>query len=890
MKSLQELSLHGCSNLKKCPEFSEEMDELEDLSLAKTTIKEVPSSINNLTGLRNLYFEDGKELERLPSTIHMKSLQELSLYGCSNLKKCPEFSEEMDKLEYLSLDETAIKEVPSSINNLTGLRNLYFRDCKQLERLPRTIHMKSLQKLSLHGCSNLKKCPEFSEEMDKLEYLSLDETAIKEVPSSINNLTGLRNLYFRDCKQLERLPSTIHMKSLQKLSLHGCSNLKKCPEFSEEMDKLEYLSLDETAIKELPSSINNLTGLRNLYFRDCKELERLPSTIHMKSLQQLSLHGCSNLKKCPEFSEEMDKLEYLSLDETAIKELPSSINNLTGLRNLYFEDGKELERLPSTIHMKSLQELSLYGCSNLKKCPEFSEEMDKLEYLSLDETAIKEVPSSINNLTGLRNLYFRDCKQLERLPRTIHMKSLQKLSLHGCSNLKKCPEFSEEMVKLEYLSLDETAIKEVPSSINNLTGLRNLYFRDCKQLERLPSTIHMKSLQKLSLHGCSNLKKCPEFSEEMDKLEYLSLDETAIKELPSSINNLTGLRNLYFGDCKELERLPSTIHMKSLQQLSLHGCSNLKKCPEFSEEMDTLEYLSLDETAIKEVPSSINNLTGLRNLYFRDCKELERLPSTIHMKSLQELSLYGCSNFKKCPEFSEEMDKLEDLSLDETAIKEVPSSINNITGLRNLYFQDCKELERLPSTMHMKSLWLLNLHGCSNLKKCPEFSEEMDKLENLLLGECAIKEVPSSINNLKGLRNLDLRGCKELEMLPSTIRIKSLQILILSGCSSLKKCPEFSKDMEKLEELWLGECAIKEVPSSVNNLTGLRDLDLRGCRELERLPSCKAKIFCDQDKMPNLSNSCRTEVSFLNPCEMRNKETEEGRNIFTHCNCFLNKR
>ncbi|KAK9911361.1 hypothetical protein M0R45_035277 [Rubus argutus] len=126
--------------------------------------------------------------------------------------------------------------------------------------------------------------------MEKLEDLWLSVTAIKEVPSSINNLTGLRKLYLTGCKELERLPGTIHIKSLQHLSLLGCSKIDKFPQISEEMEKLEDLVLSETAIKEAPSSINNLTGfrLRKLYLADCKELERLPSTIDIKSLQQLS--------------------------------------------------------------------------------------------------------------------------------------------------------------------------------------------------------------------------------------------------------------------------------------------------------------------------------------------------------------------------------------------------------------------------------------------------------------------------------------------------------------------------------------------------------------------------------------------------------------------------
>ncbi|XP_050138789.1 disease resistance protein RPV1-like [Malus sylvestris] len=463
--------------------------------------------------------------------------------------------------------------------------------------------LEKLKSINLSDCGYLKKTPDFTK-ATSLEELNFEGcTGLYEVDPSISALKSLAILNLGGCEELKSLPSSIHMGSLQTLNLFGCSNLEKFPDISDVMENLSELYLQWTAIKELPSSINKLTCLTLLDLRGCRELKSLPSSIHMGSLQTLKLSGCSNLEMFPNISGVMEKLSQLHLDETAIKELPSSINSLTGLTVLNLSRCRKLKSLPSNIHMGSLQTLILSGCSMLEKFPDISDVMEKLSELYLDETAIKELHSSINKLTGLTVLNLFGCRELKSLPSSIHMGSLQTLILSGCSMLEKFPDISDVMEKLSQLHLDETAIKELPSSIDSLTGLTVLNLSRCRKLKSLPSNIHMGSLQTLILSGCSMLEKFPDISDVMEKLSELYLDETAIKELHSSINKLTGLTVLNLFGCRELKSLPSSIHMGSLQTLNLSGCSNLEMFPNISGVMEKLSKLHLDETAIKELPN-----------------------------------------------------------------------------------------------------------------------------------------------------------------------------------------------------------------------------------------------------------------------------------------------
>ncbi|CAN6722756.1 unnamed protein product [Malus baccata var. baccata] len=603
-----------------------------------------------------------------------------------------------------------LNSLPSNFlpNNLVDL-NMQYSNIQQLWE--GTKHLKRLKFINLSHSQYLERTPDFTEAKN-LETLFLEGCeSLFEVHPSISSLQNLDVLSLKGCKELRKFPSSIRMKSLTSLILSGCSNFEKFPDISEVMENLSVLLLDETAIKELPSSIKYLTGLVSLDLRGCKKLQGLPSSIYLRSLKYLNLSGCSNLLKFPEISEVRKQLSELYLDETAIRKLPSSIKNLTGLVTLHLTGCLELKSLPSSIcQLKSLRYVTLSGSSKFEKFPEISDIMKELSELHLDGTAIKELPSSIKNLTGLVTLNLKDCLELQSLPSSIcQLKSLKSVTLHGCKHLNKFPDILKGMKRLSELYLDETTIRRLPSSIKYLTGLVTLHLTSCLELTSLPSGVcQLKSLRYVTLSGCSKFEKFPEISDVMKELSELHLDGTAIKELPSSIKNLTGLVSLNLKDCLELQSLPSSIcQLKSLKDVTLYGCKSLKMFPEILEVMKNLsELLSmkqlsklyLDETAIEELPSSIKHLTGLETLSLKGCSKLKILPCSIcQLKSLRYFTLSGCSNLEKFPEILEVMEELWCLYLDGTAIMELPSSIENLTGLNTLKLNNCRELQNFKS-------------------------------------------------------------------------------------------------------------------------------------------------------------------------------------------------
>ena len=255
------------------------------------------------------------------------------------------------------------------------------------------------------------------------------------------------------------------------------------------------------------------------------------------------------------------------------------------------------------------------------------------------------------------------------------MECLIYLNLSDCSKMKQIPEFGRNMKQVCTLKLDSTAITKLPTSIEHLTALDYLDLSYCKNLELLPNTIfNLKLITMVYFLRCSKLDRLPENLGNAESLEYLTLDETAIRKVPSSIGLLKNLHRLSIGGCKGLSSSPHPIDLllsslsgaSSLTSLYLNDC-NLKAISNDIGSLFSLTLLNLSGNDFVCLPESIirlsnlqtmklNNCTSLRslpklplNIEFigaRDCISLEMLEDELKPKDSLELSIYLCNCFK----------------------------------------------------------------------------------------------------------------------------------------------------------------------------------------------------------------------------------------------------
>ena len=442
---------------------------------------------------------------------------------------------------------------------------------------------------------------------------------------------------------------------------------------------------------------------------------------------------------------------------TSLVEIHESIGLQTGLVLLNLQGCENLRNLPSSIsNLKSLKTLVLSKCFSLTKLPKRLENMMALTELNMENTAIKQLPSSFLLLINLETLSFRRCECLIESPKFVRTSRLRKLILEGCIRLV-----------------------EINESIGFLKRLFSLNLRSCKKLRNLPSVIsNLESLEFLDLEECCKVEELPEQLGNMTALASLNVGRTAIKQLPSSFILLKNLKYLTFVGCEYLIKSPEFSETSRLFQLTFEGCTSLVKIHE-----------------------SIGHLKYLYSLGFKGCKKLRSLPisSASNLESLEHLSLSYCSKLDKLPEQWGNMKALLELTADEIAIEQLPSSLGDLNNLSILTLRGCGG----PS-----SSWI-----------SPNSSNRMSLL---------------SISKLCSLTELDLsdRNLSEDELPIEFARLSSLETLKLSK-NNFRNLPSCISCLPKLEYLYLNECTSLQSIS----LPRSRGINLRAddCTSLERI-------------------------------------------------------
>ncbi|XP_042965803.1 disease resistance protein RUN1-like isoform X1 [Carya illinoinensis] len=281
----------------------------------------------------------------------------------------------------------------------------------------------------------------------------------------------------------------------------------------------------------------------------------------------------------------------------------------------------------------------------------------KLVILKMDGCFIKGLGEGLKNCLKLTTIKFSKCKFLTKIPDVSGLQTLNRLDIEYCNNLV-----------------------EVHQSIGFLDKLVKLSIVYCQSLTSFPSSLKLSSLDILILSYCERLQKFPEIESEMKCLTYVKLEHmTAIKELPSSIGNLSSLRELQISNCYKIRYIPNSIRqLKHLQCLILEGClddqsqyplpsSTVELFLSYTPPMDsimfpkldlsgtafysTLEVLDLSGSNIVVIlPEWIRGFILLRLLQLCHCeqlKEILELPPNISMVNAR-----GCISLKSFPEVS----------------------------------------------------------------------------------------------------------------------------------------------------------------------------------------------------------------------------------------------
>ncbi|XP_057990236.1 disease resistance protein RUN1-like [Hevea brasiliensis] len=244
------------------------------------------------------------------------------------------------------------------------------------------------------------------------------------------------------------------------------------------------------------------------------------------------------------------------------------------------------------------------------------------------------------------------------------------------------------------------------------------------------------------------------------------------------------LRYLY-RDYYPLESLPLNFWPNNLVELHMPYSKLIQLWNGGDKPLGNLKLMDLSYSChLIGIPDLFSVAPNLEFLYLERCVSLVEILSALkNLTKLTELDLRKCYKVKDCPEIP---CNIKILTLDDTGIEQLPSSIEHLSQLVKLCLSGCEDLVSLPSTIgNFKRLEELHLNGCSRLVTIPSSIGKLKCLEKLLLCGCPnLASLPESIKQLSKLKQLDLSRCRSLKSLPELP--SCLKFLIANHCPSLE--------------------------------------------------------------------------------------------------------
>jgi len=217
-------------------------------------------------------------------------------------------------------------------------------------------------------------------------------------------------------------------------------------------------------------------------------------------------------------------------------------------------------------------------------------------------------------------------------------------------------------------------------------------------------------------------------------------------------------------------------------------------------------------------------------LNLSSCIELDVLPEEIYkLKSLESLFLSNCSKLERLDDALGELESLTTLLADFTALREIPSTINQLKKLKRLSLNGCKGL----LSDDIDNLYSEKSHSVSLLR--PVSLSGLTYMRILSLGYCNLSDelIPEDIGSLSFLRDLDLRGNSFCNLPTDFATLPNLGELLLSDCSKLQSILSLPRSLLFLD---VGKCIMLKRTPDISKCSALFKLQLNDCISLFEIP------------------------------------------------------
>ena len=455
--------------------------------------------------------------------------------------------------------------------------------------------------------------------------------------------------------------------------------------------------------------------------------------------------------------------DLLIFNRSPLNKEPEFLGRFNGVTKMFVSGGFP-DGIPEEIgELTSLEEIELYQ-NGAKRLPDSFAKLVNLKTLELRITTLEEIPIALKDLPNLSHLriegshydytptHFKIPSWLGEMPalRTLELTYLQEQTL---------PEtvFSPELEHIRLAQL--TQLRSLPASLSNCTQLKSILIATSNQVTELP----------LGMENISSL----------EEIEIVNMK--GLKKLNGDFLYGPNVRNLKLSGL-DVEIYDPQRRVKEDEALTIQNAKYLEYVINNAELFPKLTALKIFN--IKElgaIEGGVGNLTGLKSIYLSEMGDFPGLLADVGKCSL-----------------------LEEVTIFNSAIQELPASFAHLTTLKRLHIANASNLPLHFSTLPLRigHLKLSNLGSIEidNLQPKVIHSLEMGtspllNLENIGSIDCTHLSLSSIGYQKEGPRK------KMKELPPSLNQMKNLETCELYGTFS--SVPNCFSDLPKLKELRL---------------------------------------------------------------------------------------
>jgi Leucine-rich repeat (LRR) protein len=276
--------------------------------------------------------------------------------------------------------------------------------------------------------------------------------------------SGFRGLVIQGVKEIdwEKIKGFEIFKKISRIRFFD-SKVDGFFKLSDQMIQVKHIEINgyENLIEQnVDYEIGNLKGIESLSIYAQNVLHLPESIIELKSLKKLNLHCKFSFEKK---INNISSLETLSIDNINaglnISDLLYSINNLSNLKHLHYQDTHTSECPDFSAIMPKLNSFSLTMFKK-KNLPQFIEKGKNLQTLSIS-LDFKTIPEWVNKLSKLEILRISDPFINGKLPTVLNkMSNLKIIDFSNCMDLIMDAKKSKNIIE-RFPSIDIYPLKEI---------------------------------------------------------------------------------------------------------------------------------------------------------------------------------------------------------------------------------------------------------------------------------------------------------------------------------------------------------------------------------------------------------------------------------------------